>query len=1078
MRKRLALLAVAAIAASTATAFARTGSDSRPLFEADRVSAGASNIERDFPARAPDGSARADTVFFGYFTVISGNKYAVQGDMWTWDHGAADPLEGWYARDLSANEGSYFRRITAASWSGHTNAVAAPIIAGAGSAWVGIFEDEADALCWEAGLGYGNAWCQRWQSPLLTYDGAGDVQFSFQYFNNTEPAFDYSKAILRLANGEENAINGLGFDDIIGDPATSTYPTFTQPIFESSFEGQTQFRIVFEMTADGGWSDEDGDYATDYSAFAVDNVTLTNNIVGGNLAYNYDVDANGWTALTCDPIGTLFGINDLSEYTIADECACELSGNVLECHDSTLEQKHPYGQHILAYSPPMDKTAQPANLNSIFVDMDIYGEMPQANGVFYRPGWNYFPFTCPATGATQWSGRVGQASFNYLGDDPTCTGLANSATGNGVPGSSQLAGFIWEVYASCDAFAIAPTNCSGITNFTPIIDNVRIGLTEVANAPPLSFDPGTNFIDGFGQSPLLSPTNAGNADITYDKGSSVIDGDRANLGDSLTVVGPVSGPGWEARLWLRIRREGPSQGSIPNYNTWKTAVADGLTITGATGKFTFGHMDSTQVGFAALKNKRVSEFRENDNDFAGEGIDDNEIIRDGVLAPGTQIQYFITSNFFTNQGVYFYLPDTTGSNFLEFEILPSYRLDAGIAKFPCILTVDANTGNQFFVDNALNVALNGAAPGAPIPNPTRWDRYDYNDASSNWNAPMSRTIGGNNGVNLPQMLGYRQVIMYVGGSTSGAFETQDFTLISDWLTSVVCQGNVARQGFIGNGDNFGLLLTGKNPAFLANDLGVTFKCDAYNVASCGPATADESFCVRVNNAAGSQYPPAIAYDAWGNWCPQRFTFDVLNTTAGGIGNRVYNDYDNGGVNTNYAQVVKTVTGVGTGNYRSVLDGIAYNHLSERDGIDECVGDSAHIVTAVYNEITSALNWIYTGGGGIPNLCSDICNPTSVDDDATSGNPMVTALYQNSPNPFNPRTAIKFSLGQTGQVELMIFDVNGRKVKTLVNGNRNQGVHTEVWDGTDDAGHKVGSGVYWSQLKTTGYESNKKMVILK
>jgi flagellar hook assembly protein FlgD len=61
---------------------------------------------------------------------------------------------------------------------------------------------------------------------------------------------------------------------------------------------------------------------------------------------------------------------------------------------------------------------------------------------------------------------------------------------------------------------------------------------------------------------------------------------------------------------------------------------------------------------------------------------------------------------------------------------------------------------------------------------------------------------------------------------------------------------------------------------------------------------------------------------------------------------------------------------------------------------------------------------------------------------------------------------------------LIYDVNGRQVRTLVNGTMDAGTHQVVWDGTNDDGHKVGSGVYWSQMKAGSYVSSKKMVILK
>ncbi len=213
---------------------ARSALDQRLDYDIPLGVPGSSSYERDLPVRALGGGARADTISFGYFTILGGNKYAVEGGMWTWDHGASDSMEGWYARDLSADDGTYFRRIDADAWIGHDNQVAAPLISGAGSAWVGLFEDEADALCWEDGLGYGDGWRQCWESPLLTYDGSGDVQLSFDYFNSTEADFDYTRVLVRLASGAEFSLNGAGFDGEIGDPASSVYATFAQPILTTT----------------------------------------------------------------------------------------------------------------------------------------------------------------------------------------------------------------------------------------------------------------------------------------------------------------------------------------------------------------------------------------------------------------------------------------------------------------------------------------------------------------------------------------------------------------------------------------------------------------------------------------------------------------------------------------------------------------------------------------------------------------------------------------------------------------------------------------------------------------------------
>jgi len=88
------------------------------------------------------------------------------------------------------------------------------------------------------------------------------------------------------------------------------------------------------------------------------------------------------------------------------------------------------------------------------------------------------------------------------------------------------------------------------------------------------------------------------------------------------------------------------------------------------------------------------------------------------------------------------------------------------------------------------------------------------------------------------------------------------------------------------------------------------------------------------------------------------------------------------------------------------------------------------------------------------------------------------LKENYPNPFNPTTKIEYSLINSGQVSLEIFSIKGQKVKTLVNGNKETGSYTVIWNGKDDNDMSVVSGVYLYKLKTGNYEQTRKMILLK
>jgi len=82
-------------------------------------------------------------------------------------------------------------------------------------------------------------------------------------------------------------------------------------------------------------------------------------------------------------------------------------------------------------------------------------------------------------------------------------------------------------------------------------------------------------------------------------------------------------------------------------------------------------------------------------------------------------------------------------------------------------------------------------------------------------------------------------------------------------------------------------------------------------------------------------------------------------------------------------------------------------------------------------------------------------------------PATFELHQNYPNPFNPETRIGYRLAQAGEVTVEIFDLLGKKVATLVQQQQNAGSYTVVWQGKDDLGHNVSSGVYFYRLQVRG-----------
>jgi len=93
-------------------------------------------------------------------------------------------------------------------------------------------------------------------------------------------------------------------------------------------------------------------------------------------------------------------------------------------------------------------------------------------------------------------------------------------------------------------------------------------------------------------------------------------------------------------------------------------------------------------------------------------------------------------------------------------------------------------------------------------------------------------------------------------------------------------------------------------------------------------------------------------------------------------------------------------------------------------------------------------------------------------------PMQYALYQNFPNPFNPVTEIQFDVPDVSAVDLVVYNLMGQQVRRLVNGEIQAGYHRVVWDGLNDRGEPVSTGVYIYSLTSPSFHNTKKMVLLK
>jgi hypothetical protein len=1107
------------LAASLSAASARQDKSDQFL-KAIQVTPGTPQDDR--PIQVGFEKARADTIWYGGH---DGNGYAVEGGIWDFEDGMGGPdWQGWYGVDEWENTFVVGYRVSADDFDCPNDA---PIIhrgqGNVGQIWFGAHgyildpneqprEVSGDGGCWvcDAGgdcsdpatrVGYADNWCQQATSPQLVYDEEtmGDIAVDFLYFLDCEGfPFDFTRVqIVSYTAGEEEETDLItniddGAGGIIGDPVNPA--TFHGGLGESQLPGDTEaIALRFEFTSDGGWSDEDagGGVCSTYGPFGVDNVSLS--IAGGDtVTYDFEEGDQDWTFTPCPGIGNFVDLHHVSEYEILDPCDCGLEGWIMAFHDENFEHPGDWdgsltGQANMAVSAIVDRTAHPSDdgWNDIFWRLDIYAWLPLYNGVLYRPGMFYYPWECTETGIGGWSPRTGQEVWFYVGTDPVCFESFNNFVVDGVPGNADLYRGTFQLLSCCTCFGLGEEDCTGITNETPLIDNIRVGLTQIPDTPVIGLDT-FRFIDAFAEDGTQSPTSTGRSD---DPAIPAGNDPPIVLSDSLGISGPVVGGGaadpWEAHLWFRIARKGPMQDNLP-YSSWKTRLSSASFPGDPEVEFVGIKMDSSQLGSSAFSNKFCSFAHPDDGFYQGdpeadERSDLNEILPDYAFTPGTQIEYFITGRFIGQTEMHF-LPDTSGGFFFEYEILPSMRWAGEPGEsdivWPCILYWDAyNRGAQPFIEAALEMIV----PPVPGDGPNH-DRFDhFGSASGFGGASIYRPgPGREGGGTLVQLLGYKVIILNTGDFGRGVLNEIDMIGVEDWLGATVCDGAINRQGFIANGDKVAAVIEQHGMSVLTGTLGAGIDCSPYREPNCPAGTpSDSSFCVSLIEPSGAAYPPLGSYYALGNGCPNTFTFSVLFPT-GGIGNRNWWDYDGGpggkGV-VSFAQVVNDQSGE-TGNFRSVVDGYSYHHITTtfNPETEECEVDFDGRVEAAANEISAALDWIFDGE--VPTYCTPCPDPSDAPDVGSTVAVKVNRLYQNEPNPFNPRTAIRFSVATRGTVELSIYDVGGRLVNTLVDRPMDAGLHNVVWDGTDSEGHKVGSGIYWSQLKVGDYISNKKMVLLK
>jgi hypothetical protein len=133
-------------------------------------------------------------------------------------------------------------------------------------------------------------------------------------------------------------------------------------------------------------------------------------------------------------------------------------------------------------------------------------------------------------------------------------------------------------------------------------------------------------------------------------------------------------------------------------------------------------------------------------------------------------------------------------------------------------------------------------------------------------------------------------------------------------------------------------------------------------------------------------------------------------------------------------------------------------------------DPANAGYALWPSVGTLRNDMGAYGGGNADLSTDVTDNENI--------PKEFALLQNYPNPFNPKTTIEYHLSLKSYVSIHIYNLLGQKIVTLLDEDRDAGIHKINWDGKDSHNRNVCSGIYIYRIKAKQFHKSKKMVLVR
>ncbi len=420
----------------------------------------------------------------------------------------------------------------------------------------------------------------------------------------------------------------------------------------------------------------------------------------------------------------------------------------------------------------------------------------------------------------------------------------------------------------------------------------------------------------------------------------------------------------------------------------------------------------------------------------------------GNYAAGTTLQYYFAVTDSADSVAYLPANAPSAQVYFSASVLPVKSATNPVLgctdSLATILFINNNAGREPEPTIAKALAAQGY----------KFDTWDVNGPTTGaGNTPGGSPAGDPfyfwPGATTNDLLGYSAIIWHAGNLTQYTLRQPDQALLQSWIQ----QPGKSRNLYI-TGDNvaYELIVKGQNyNSFLDFTMGARY---LRNIWEDFP---QDTLHPVILGIAGS--PSAGRFMHANGDCPLIEDFDLIAVATGapargktGTFLRYPNNFP---AATRFATKYTTF---GSDSARSLFQAISYNNIEE-------AGERYRLIKNIMTDYFQIPACYY---------------PTAVADDPASGAPpLPDMLFQNVPNPFNPETTIRYSVAGPGGVTIRIYSAGGALVRTLVDRYHASGRYSARWDGKDDLGRKLGSGVYFYKLETaSGSREAKKLLMLK